>query len=187
MGWSANRGDYQTFARSIDPSVVITEKRGWFWWFLGLCLTVVTCGRIRVSGFMENYATTIGPIQAYPVEWPRLDYGLIAHEARHTRQCRWCGLGISPWLGLLLYAILYLLLPLPLGLAYGRFYFELDADRSRWRWQLDQGVDPAIIRARALAFGATISGAAYGWSWPRTWVVRAFLQAAETEISRGRR
>jgi len=182
MGWMDHRAYYQDIARKIDGSVIVTTKDHWLWRALAWALYLVTCGwGMKPEVFLTEYATTIGPVQGYPREWPELHEETIVHESGHTRQARWFGLGIHPWVGLLPMAIAYLLLPLPVGLAYVRYILELGADKRRWRYMLDHGASPAEIVVRASSFGRTVSSKAYGWAWP--WAEKGFAEAAQRMIS----
>lgn len=183
MSWVKDKERYQAIARKIDSSVKLTTKDGWIWKAIAWFLFIITFGRFKRKRFLENFATTLGPIQAYPRSWPRLREGTLVHESRHTRQARWFGFGIHPWVGLPLMGLFYLLLPLPVGLAYFRYRLELDADRAKWKFWLSVGKKPDLIRRRAREFAETITSAAYAWSWPRGLVVKGFLKAAEKVIS----
>lgn len=182
MSWVNDKERYQAIARKIDSSVRLTTKDGWIWKAIAWILFIVTFGKFKRERFLENFATTLGPVQAYPRSWPALREGTLVHESRHTHQARWFGLGIHPWVGLPLMGLFYLLLPLPLGLAYFRYRLELDADRAKWKFWLAGGRTPDEVRARAKKFAETITGVAYAWSWPRKWAVRGFLKAAEKVI-----
>lgn len=107
----------------------------------------------------------------------------LVHEARHTRQARWCGLGLHPWLGMPVFAVLYLALPLPIGLGIARFLFELDADRAAWRHTLAVGAPPDQVRERAREFASRVCSGHYGWPVPRRLGVALFARAAEREIT----
>jgi len=130
------------------------------------------------------FATTIGPVQAYPESWNAATVGrALIHEGRHTQQARAFGLFIHPWIGLPPMAVAYLLLPLPVGLAIFRVWLELDADRHRWRALLAEGIDPDYVRERAASFAETVSSAAYAWSLPAAWTRKWFLEEAEKAIA----
>jgi hypothetical protein len=188
VSWVDDRERYQALARRFDPAVRLVVKEGWFWTALAWILCIVTFGGIRPRSFLRDYATTIGPIQAYPRAWTSLDTRLLVHEARHVRQCRACGAMIHPWVGLPIYFLLYILLPLPLGLAWFRYWFELDADRASWRWWLQEGGAAAeMVRLRAQTFAEKVGSSSYGWPWPRAWVAKGFLGAAETMIEEVKR
>jgi len=188
VSWVDDRERYQALARRFDPAVRLVVKEGWFWAALAWILCIVTFGGIRPRSFLRDYATTIGPIQAYPRAWASLDTRLLVHEARHVRQCRACGAMIHPWVGLPIYFLLYILLPIPLGLAWFRYWFELDADRASWRWWLTEGGAAAEqVRLRAQTFGGKVGGSSYGWPWPRGWVAQGFSRAVETTIEEVRR
>lgn len=186
IGWQSRRAQYEVLARGIDPSVRLVTKDGWFWKALSVLVTIFTFGGIKPRQFLEDYATTIGPIQAYPRKWKVLSGRLLVHEARHTRHCRWLGLWIHPWVGLPLYALLYLSVFFPIGLAFFRWRFEIDADKASYRYMLRQGYSVAVVRDRAKSFGKTVCGGNYGWAWI-FWGVRGFQNAAEQVIAEARR
>jgi len=152
-GWLGERARLEALARAIEPSVRIQTKDGAHWRALAWLAAVATGGGISRRTFLEDYATTLGPLHGYPACWSveRVEATLV-HEARHTRQARWCGLGLHPWLGMPLFAALYLALPLPVGLGLARLLFELDADRAAWRHALAAGAAPDAVRARAREF-----------------------------------
>lgn len=154
----------QSLARSIDPAARIVAKTGRFWSFLATIIGPFVGRR----NFLENYATTIGPVQAYPQRWidAGLEAHLIVHESQHVRQARAFGFGIHPWVGVPLMAIAYLLLPFPVVFAYFRFRLELGAERAAAHWAVAHGYDPAYVASRAAAFGRLVCGRAYGWAWP---------------------
>jgi len=184
-GWLAERGRLEALARAIEPSVRIGSKDGWPWRALAGLARAATLGGISRRTFLESYATTVGPWHGYPAGWSaaRVEATLV-HEARHTRQARWCGLGLHPLVGLPLFALLYLLAPLPAGLALGRFLFELDADRAAWRHALAAGAEPEAIRARARAFAGRVCSGHYGWPVPRRLGMAWFERAAERTLAR---
>jgi hypothetical protein len=181
--WLDQRARLQAIAQAIEPSVRLVPKEGALWRAVGRLASAATLGGISLRTFLEDYATAIGPLQGYPRGWSveRVESTLV-HEARHTRQARWCGLGIHPWLGLPLFGLLYLALPLPAGLAVLRFLFELDADRAAWRHALASGAPPEQIRARAAEFAGRVCSGHYGWPIPRSLGVAWFARSAEGVI-----
>jgi hypothetical protein len=183
MGWTADRERLEHLAHGIDPAVRLTTKNGWFWRTIAWILFLATFSRFKRERFLQGFATTFGPVQAYPEEWPADSVErVLVHESRHTRQSRVFGLFIHPWVGLPLMALCYLLLPLPAGLALMRAWLELDADRFSWNFQLSHGASPDDIRARAGSFAETVSGAAYAWALPGSWLRSWFLKEAEKAI-----
>jgi hypothetical protein len=184
LGWTAEHSRLEALAREIEPSVRLETKDGWHWRALAGLAALATLGGLSRRAFLEDYATTIGPLHGYPSAWSvaRVERTLV-HEARHTRQARWCGLGLHPWLGMPLFAVLYLLTPLPMGLGLARFLFELDADRAVWRHALAAGARPETIRARAREFGARVCSGHYGWPLPRALGLRLFDRAAQRAIA----
>ena len=182
--WLEDRDRLTALAHEIEPSVRLLTKDALFWRVLGGLAAVCTAGGIKQREFCQGYATTLGPLQAYPREWSseRVE-AILVHEARHTWQARMCGLGIHPWLGLPVFAALYLIVLLPLGLAIMRLLFELDAERVAWRHALARGAAPERILARARQFGATVCSATYGWALPRRLGVPLFELAAHRVVT----
>ena len=178
--WCLYKDWLQKEARMSESSVILTDKSSWFWRAIAAILAFLQIMTRR--RFLEDFATTLGPIQSYPEGWPlEVVQTLIAHETQHTRQCRYFGLGISPWLGLPFMAIAYLLLPLPIGLAWVRYRLELNADQYRWRWMFDHGYPEEAVYYRAEAFAETVSSSAYGWAVPRAWALWGFRRALKRE------
>ena len=184
MSWVPQHARLEAIARGIEPSVRLQVKEGPLWRGLGALAAIATGGGISRETFLRDYATALGPLQGYPRGWSaeRVAATLV-HEARHTRQARWCGLGLHPWLGMPLFALLYLALPLPAGIALPRFLFELDADRAAWRHALANGATPDEIRARAAAFAGRVCSGHYGWPLPRRLGSGWFARAAERAIA----
>ena len=184
MTWLAERERLGSLARAIDPSVRIVSKDGRLWRALAVLASAATFGGLSRRSFLEHYATTLGPLQGYPAGWsPERVEGILVHEARHTRQACWCALGLHPWLGMPLFALLYLGMPLPIGLGLARVLFELDADRAAWRHALRAGAAPEVIRARAREFAGRVCSGHYGWPLPRRLGVALFAAAAERAIA----
>jgi hypothetical protein len=183
-GWVGERARLEALARAIEPSVRVQTKDGWHWRALAWLAALATAGGISRRTFLEDYATTLGPLHGYPAGWSaeRVEATLV-HEARHTRQARWCGLGLHPWLGMPVFAALYLALPFPVGLGLGRLLFELDADRAAWRHALAAGAPPDQVRARARAFAGRVCSGHYGWPVPRRLGTALFVRAAERAIA----
>ena len=182
--WLVERERLASLARAIEPSVRLQSKDARLWRLLARLAAMATAGGISRRVFLEDYATTLGPLHGYPAAWSseRVERTLV-HEARHTRQARWCSLGLHPWLGLPLFALLYLAAPVPIGLGLARVLFELDADRAAWRHSLRAGAAPDAIRARAREFAARVCSGHYGWPLPRRLGVALFAAAAERAIA----
>ena len=182
MSWVTDRDRYQRIATKQDRAARVVVKEGWFWHVLGWILHAITFGRMSHRTFMERYATTLGPIQAHPRGLARLRDSTVVHESRHTRQSRWHGLFIHPWVGLPFFAITYLLLPLPVGLAWLRYRFELDADRSGFSYAVrnrqDFGRTLEDLLARARSRADQLSGPEYAWAWPHKWARAGYEKLA---------
>lgn len=155
---------------------------------LGWLLAIVTLGRARFDG----YWTTIGNRVWMPMHaWrgPMLNFReVIEHEAHHVAQFRRAGLG-SAWLGVVVIAPLYLLLPVPVGLAWGRWRIERTAYVAGAMAALDRLYPNHIapvdsLDAIADEYAASVSGPSYGWAWPRRWARRWFLKALIAADSR---
>lgn len=184
MNWTDDRESLEALACGIDPAIRFTTKNGWFWKAVATILCILSFGMFKRERFLESFATTVGPLQAYPESWSadQVRRALI-HESRHTCQARVFGFGIHPWAGVPLMFFAYCLLPLPIGLAVFRAWLELDADRYRWRFLLRRGTPASHIRKRAIDFAETVSSAAYMWSLPASWTVKWFEKEAEKAIA----
>jgi hypothetical protein len=173
--------DIQRKLESSGAEIVL--KVGWFWGLLNFLVKVVTFGKNQ--RFSTNYATTIGKKISVPVGWirPTDDGGglsvsnlkstqlklVIAHECVHVEQQRRIGLG-SVWVGMVPWAVAYLLLPLPYVLAYFRMRFECEAYTTSVVLEvtvLGANVQDAINEAVD-----DVCGGGYGWSWPFKSAVR---------------
>lgn len=184
MSWTDDKESLEALAHDIDPAVCLTTKNGWLWKAVATILFILSFGKFKRERFLESFATTFGPLQAYPESWSASQVShTLVHESRHTRQARAFGFGIHPWVGLPLMFLTYCLLPLPIGLAVFRVWLELDADRYRWRVLLRAGIPASYIRQRAREFAETVSSAAYMWSLPASWTVKWFEQEAEKAIA----
>ena len=161
MSWLERKEHYQAIAHQIDPSIRLYSKDNWYW---RLYAKLPWLG----EEFLRQTASVIGPFHFYPDNWSDIEKE-IHHEGRHTRQQRWFGLGISPWIGLIPFAIASVLL-LPAGLTI-RFWLELDAETAALRHKLRTGSNAAYIRASLIEFAETLAGPDYVWSWPRPWAV----------------
>jgi len=182
MSWTDDKPALAASLRRIDPAVILTTKDSWFW----RALAWVICIFVDREAFLTKYATTIGPVQAYPKEWRTATVLSIGfHEARHTRQARVCGwfvpvLGwippLAPWVGLPVMFLLWCLFPIPILLAWGRYRLELDADAYRWKCELEMenGVPVDRLVQRADSFAETVSSKSYGWAVPRRWALWGF-------------
>jgi hypothetical protein len=188
--WTDRRGEYEQIARELSDVIRLTTKDGRTWRVAAWFLLILSFGRITRRHFLENFASTVGPIQAYPRQLPRLSLPLIAHESRHTRQflfagwfvplLGWLGRRVRVWVGLLPMALIYGLFPIPVFLAWGRFRLELDAEAYAWRMSLARGwMTPDEVRTQAFRFAGLVSGWAYLKAWPAGWTRRACERAAE--------
>jgi hypothetical protein len=195
MSWVADKSTLTASLREIDPAVILTTKDGWFWRALSWLIAVF----VDRQAFLTRYATTIGPVQAYPKEWSIeqvLSVGF--HESRHTRQARVCGwfvpvLGwippLAPWAGLPIMFVLWCLLPIPIFLAWARYRLELDADAHRWKRELERGALAERVAQRADSFAKTVSSKSYGWAVPQCWALWGFrrkLQKVLQEVGKSR-
>jgi hypothetical protein len=171
MTWLDDQVRLQKMANEVDKSVRLTTKDSLFWQFMAVVL-----GWLHIMpalNFLRNFATTIGPVIAFPKHWTTGEVErTLDHELVHVRQARKCSLGLSPWLGLPIYAIAYLFLPLPFGLAYCRFHFELEAEKVRWYRMFKEGTGLVVISSLAEDWANMISGSSYGWCMPRKYVLK---------------
>lgn len=174
MTWLKDYYILQIQAKLIDKSIILTTKDAKIWKIIATILHIVTFGGMKKKTFLTKYATTIGPIQAYPREFTKESVRrLLYHEGYHTIQARKYGLG-NPWLGLPVMAILYLFVPLPLGFAYYRFKLEMEAEAFSFRnylkeIDLDRDCDHIKLLDRKnqfREFTARLCSGKYGWSMP---------------------
>lgn len=191
--WTEQREHYQTLAREHAPSAVLVTKDHWFWRVVARMLWLASVGQFSPQTFLRDYATTFGPIQAYPRHWRELSRPLLVHECRHSRQCEllgwlfpfvgWFHRGVRSWLGLLPMGLLYLCFPLPIGLCAGRLWLELDAERTSWRASLRHGwLTEDQVRQQAIFFADRVSSAHYLWTWPKAWTRELASRMAEREM-----
>lgn len=192
--WTEHFEAYQQLAKSVCPCVKITTKDHPFWVLVSWMLFFLSIGQFSRANFLIRFATTLGPIQAYPRGWQILSKRLLVHEARHTEQflfagwfvpvLGWMGAPIRVWAGVLPMAFVYGCLPFPILFSWGRFRLELDAESHSWRIGLAEGfMTPEQVRERAEEFGTLVSSWAYLRSWPRKWTLAAFHRRAEQIIS----
>lgn len=183
MSWVDDRARYDAIVAEIEPASRLVTKDSWVWPALWWAATILTLGLFALGmsrkTFLEDYATTIFPIQGYSSKWSALSTRLLVHECRHTTHCVWLGylvpvLGWIPgrtgrhiraWCGAPFYTVAYLLLLLPTVFAIGRWLIELDADRTAWCWQMRHGYKSEEVVERARAFGAKVCSGRYFWAW----------------------
>lgn len=196
MTWVLEKHRYQKLATAAEPTVTITTKDSKFWVALWVFLVTITLGLyaigMRLGRFLKEFATTVGPVQGYPREWPRLSERTIVHECRHTSDIVFLGwfipiLGwitrkMRAWVGLVPAGLIYGVLPFPILLCYGRYKMELRADEESYRWMLKNGFGAEEVKARAASFAETVGSGAYFWPWPKPLVRRGFKAAAERVI-----
>lgn len=194
--WTEHRERYEELLGDVVDVAKLTTKDHWIWRGVAWSLALASFGNFSRSRFMTRFATTFGPIQAYPREWSEISEEMIIHESRHTQQFLfagwfvplfgWVGRKLRVWVGVLPMAVVYGFFPLPIFFAWGRMRLELDADAYVWRQGLREGwMSPDDVRVRAQDFAETVASWAYLRSWPSAWTVRAFLKRAEYEISLG--
>lgn len=158
----------------------IVEKKGWFWETLSWLLYIFTFTGIKRDYFMYRFATTIGTLVAFPKEWEysSLEF-VMPHEARHVWQGKACGLFISTWVGLPIFAIFYLLLPLPLGFSWFRYLFEKDATRATVLGMHKDGESIENCYALAERSARRVSSAAYGWAFPEKLALQGYRKMVQ--------
>lgn len=116
--WVNSKEELLSIAKTFDKSIKIYSKRE------------TLLGRIHDKLF-PGFAVTLANYHFYPHDWSKeLLLNVLPHEARHTAQFRWGGLGIHPILGFIPMTLLYIFFVFPVFLAVGRFFLELDADKA---------------------------------------------------------
>jgi hypothetical protein len=174
--WTDRKEELQSKFREIDKSVILTTKNSKFWKLGAFLLSKL--GLMSEKEFLEDFATTLGPVQAYPENW---SYGLVSlighHESGHVRQARWFGLGISPWLGLIPMGLAYILLPLPILFAWCRYRLELSADKYLWKYLIKNNLSDLVL-SQAEHSANNVSSSEYLYSVPKCWALWGFRRAA---------
>ena len=198
MSWLDDKKGLEKIAREIDSSIILVSKDTWFWKALSWLLYIVTFSGLKRSEFLENYSTTLGPVQSYPNNWSAdIVERVIIHEGRHTQQARRFGWGVpilgwirplAPWVGIPIMGIFYLFLFFPIFLAWFRYRLELDADSYRWKYLLinDMETEGEILH-RAEVFAGVVSSGHYFWSIPKKWALWGFNRKAKKVIEQCRR
>ena len=191
--WTDDAESYLRIAGGLCDVSRLRTKDGWYWQLAAWALAIISFGRLPRRLFLQDYASVLGPIHAYPRQWDCLPRPLIVHEVRHTRQflfagwfvpiLGWLGKRSRVWAGMLPVGLVYILFPLPMFFAWGRFRLELDADSYSWRVSLDRGwMTAESVQARARQLGEAISSWAYLKAWPRSWAIAACERRAENVI-----
>jgi len=163
-----------------NKGVYIEEKTGWFWNTIAWMLCIVTFGFYKRDKFLKEFATTIGTKVGFPPEWTykSIEY-VMPHEARHVWQGKMCGFGLSAWVGIPIFGIIYLLLPIPVGFAYFRYLFERDATRETIRLLKAEGDDIEDAFRQAEHSAKNVSSGAYVWSVPQSFAVKGYRRMVQ--------
>ena len=67
--WVERKAYYEAIVKGIDSSVILTTKDSWVWKTIATILLVFTFGRFKREVFLQQFATAIGPVHAFPKEW----------------------------------------------------------------------------------------------------------------------
>jgi len=160
MSWRDNRTHWEGWARSVDPAIRLVDKES--------SPLMRAYARLPWLGdeFLTRTASVIGA-RIYLTRGGDAEHD-IAHEGRHVRQKRWCSLGLSPWLGWPVFAVLCVFV-LPAGLT-ARFWFEMDAEAFALKQKVRTGSSVAWARYSLVEFAELLCGGDYVWAWwPRRW------------------
>lgn len=191
QSWTDKLPEYEQRAHEVCDLAILKTKDGRFWQVVSWLLYLLSFRQFSRQTFLERFATTMGPIQAYPSSWKGISALLVTHESQHCQQCLFAGWFVPVfgwffgrrvriWVGLLPMAFVYGLFPLPLFFAWGRFRLELDAERRAWQAALDNGwLSPERIIQRADEKGELVASWSYLRSWPKKWAVQSFQRRAE--------
>lgn len=184
-GWLEHKEVLTSLARKIEPHVVLVSKRAWPFVISAWVLFIITFGRFPRKKFYDEWATTLGPLIGMPECW---DYQtameVVIHESRHARQGRWCGFGLTPWIGFPILFLVYIVIFFPVFLAFGRYWMELDADAFAWKYYLEKKQMTAQnIRDEAKRRAESISSIDYYWAVPKSVALRGYQKRAEKVIA----
>ena len=174
-----------SMAKEIEPQAIVVPKDHWVFIIPAWFLFLITFGKFTREKFYTKFATALGPLIGIPTTW---DYQsakeTVIHEARHAKQARWLGLGISPWLGIPLLFICFAFVFFPVKLAYLRFWLELDADKFMWKQLLKRKLwTDNQVRKSAEFRGRSLASIDYFWSVPEGYAVKQYNLAAELIIA----
>jgi len=183
VSWVDDSRSSDLIALYKNQGVSVELKEGWFWETIAWMLYIVTFTLYKRDKFLKQFATTIGNKVGFPRDWSfrQVDY-VMPHEGQHVRQGKICGLCISPWLGLLPFGILYILLPIPAGFAYFRYLFEKDATRVTIQKIKVEGVkdgkteDEILeeMHKQAEYSAKRVSSSDYMWSVPQSFALKGY-------------
>jgi hypothetical protein len=149
MSWTDRLPHWENVARTVDPSIRLHTKDSFIWKLWG-----------------RKSASVIGPHHFYPSEWSDIEHALY-HEGRHTRQQRWFGLNIHPWIGFIPFAIASVfLLPVLFTI---RFWLELDAETFAIERKVGTGSSHSWARHELVEFARLLCSGAYLWAWLPGW------------------
>ena len=186
MSWTLRKKELTEQARRYNRSAILVTKNSWIWKFVALVLTPL----MSKDDFLHNFATTIGPIVAFPEVWTFEQVArVIPHEVGgHVNQF-WAFGGfipyVSPWIGIVPMTIFYGLL-LPVLFNWFRYRLELHADKQAWRYMILNGYNFSEVVARAERFARTISSWKYGKCIPEKWAIWGFRRAASKILAETR-
>ncbi len=145
---------------------------------IDVLLRVLTLGMMRT--FMTRFTTVIGyTMYVARKSWydlaPDAKAIIVRHERVHMRQ--------RTKYGMLLFSVLYLLLPLPGGLSYFRAKFEKEAYEESIRAAVEYGWDPMdpMFRENIVS---TFLGPPYFWSWPFRWNIESWYDSVLASLKK---
>jgi len=173
MSWTKDFKRYEQIVEEIEPASVLITKDHWIFKVIATLIFWMPNKK-----WLEEYATTFFPLQAYPSQFGALSTRLLVHECRHTTHCVWLGrlvpiLGwffgrhVAAWCGAPFYIVLYAFTLFPIGIAVARWLIEFDAEYTAWKWQVRAWHKVQDIRPRAKSFGLKVCGWPYFISWFR--------------------
>jgi len=159
----ANKTRIQKFI-DTHPEVTVTTKdtNKILWKVLSAILTVLTAG--RMTNLITGFVTTLGNRIYFPPGWTVAtaapgDYITLQHEYVHYKQYVALGMG-NVWLGFVLFAILYALLPVPTGYAWFRYKFEREAYLTSYLTAKQLKIPQDFTQ-----YAKWLSGPEYFWAW----------------------
>lgn len=159
----ANKTRIQKFI-DTHPEIVVTTKdtNRILWKILSTLLTILTAG--KMTNLIAGFVTTLGNKIFFPPGWtpekaPLGDYVTLQHEYVHYLQYKKLGFG-NVWLGFVIFAILYALLPVPTGYAWFRYKFEREAYLTSYSVSKQLKIPQALEQ-----YAEWLSGPEYFWAW----------------------
>lgn len=148
--------------REHHINVYTKAKHKTFWRVLEIIYMILTLGKIKNASTV--YTTTLGLNIYYPLGWDfdkeaTRSYLILRHEILHAIQYKKLGLGCVP-LGIVVFLLLYCLIPVPVCFAWFRYRLERSAYLETCKARQYLGLQVYVEE-----YVDILSGPKYLWAW----------------------